>query len=137
MMRGSSAFMRGAHEGFYGVEGALEVGVEHGVPVFFLHAHEQGVAGDAGVVDEDVHGAEFRGDCFREVLHGGVVGDIDGVGGRAAGEVGVDRVRGGAAASGTAGNDGDLGAFRGKAAGDVLADSTASSGDDGDFIGET
>ena len=129
-------FHQHAHEGFHGVEGALEIGVEHGVPVLLLHAHEQAVAGDAGVVDEDVHRAEFVADFLGEFLHGGVIGHIHGVGGGGAGKLGVDFLRGLAAARGAAAHHRDLGTLRGKRAGDFLADSTASSGDDGDFVGK-
>ena len=42
--------------------GGGEIGLEDGVPVGALHAHDQLVAGDAGVVDQDVDFAEL-GDC--------------------------------------------------------------------------
>ena len=129
-------FHQHAHEAFHGVEGTLEIGVEHGVPVLFLHAHEQAVAGDAGVVDEDVHGAHFIGDFFGEFLHGGVVGHVHGIGGGGSGKLGVDFLRGFAAARSTAADHRDLGSLRGERAGDFLTDSAASSGDDGDFIGK-
>ena len=38
---------------------AGEVGAEHCVPVVELHAEGEGVAGDGGVVDENVEAAEF------------------------------------------------------------------------------
>src|SRR5207244_335593 len=39
-------------------EGALEIRLDHPVPVLVLHANEESVASDAGVVDEDVEPAE-------------------------------------------------------------------------------
>ena len=42
-------------------EGAAEVGVDDLVEVVFAHAHQQRVAGDAGVRDDDLDRAEF---CF-------------------------------------------------------------------------
>ncbi len=40
------------------VEGAEEVHLEHGAPLVEAHPHDQVVAGDAGVVDQDVEPAE-------------------------------------------------------------------------------
>jgi hypothetical protein len=60
------------------VERPLEVDPQHGVPVLLFHAHEEGVAGDAGVVDQVVDPAVGRG-------HGG----RDAVGGRGVADVGV------------------------------------------------
>jgi hypothetical protein len=50
-------------------EHGLQVGVEHRVPVVVLHAHGQGVARDAGVVDQHVQAAVLLDD--------GVDGGID------------------------------------------------------------
>src|SRR5208283_4767507 len=41
-------------------ERASQVGVEDFVPVGALHAHDQLIAGDAGIVDQDVDLAELR-----------------------------------------------------------------------------
>src|SRR5690625_5754549 len=41
------------------VEGAGQVGVEHLLPLLALHAQREGVAGDAGVVDEHLDGAQL------------------------------------------------------------------------------
>ena len=80
---------------------------------------------------------EFLADFLREFLHGVVVGDIHGVGGGGSGKLGVDFIGGFAAARRAAADDRDLGSLRGKRAGDFLTDSTATSGDDGDFVGKT
>ncbi len=39
--------------------GGSEIGLQDGVPVGALHAHDELVAGDAGVVDQDVDFAEL------------------------------------------------------------------------------
>ena len=91
-------FHEGAHECFHCVESAFEVGVDDRVPVLFLHAHEKRVAGDAGVVDEDVGCADFVGDAGGEVLDCLMVGDIDIVGGGRSGKLLVDLLGGFAAA---------------------------------------
>src|ERR1035437_2575870 len=57
-------------------ERALEVDVQHGIPVRLAHAHEQAVLGDAGIVDQDVHLAGGGQDLLRGSLHAGGVGDV-------------------------------------------------------------
>ena len=39
---------------------AGKVGAQHGVPIFELHAQRESVAGDGGVVHQDVELAELR-----------------------------------------------------------------------------
>src|SRR5207342_1908446 len=56
----------GAHDRLAGAIDAGEVGVEDGVPVLVLHPHQQVVAGDAGIVDEDRNGSELGGDRIDE-----------------------------------------------------------------------
>src|SRR5262249_26634468 len=51
-----------AHDGLGHPEGALQIDVHHGVPVFFLEERKERVLDDAGVVDEDVGSAEIRRD---------------------------------------------------------------------------
>ena len=57
-------------------EGGGEIDVENGVPILVLQPHEQHVAGDSGVVDENVEPAERRfrsgNKCFRLFLVGQV-----------------------------------------------------------------
>ena len=125
-----------AHETFDCVECAFEVGVDDRVPIFFLHAHEERVAGDAGVVDEDVGCADFVGDAGGEILHGLVVGHIDIVGRGGSGKLLVDFLSGFAAARCATTHDGDLGALGGKFAGNFLTDSAACAGDHCDFVGK-
>ena len=48
-----------AHDGLGHQEGAGEVGGEHVVPVFALHAQGEGVARDACIIDEDFNLAEL------------------------------------------------------------------------------
>src|ERR1035437_3396954 len=57
-------------------ERALEIDVQHGVPVRLAHAHDQTVLGDAGVVDQDVHLAGGGQDLLRNGLYAGGVGDV-------------------------------------------------------------
>ena len=54
-----------------------EVDGQHQVPVGALHAHHQRVAGDAGVVDQDLDLAEALEDGFGPGLDGFLVGDIE------------------------------------------------------------
>ena len=58
-------------EGLGAVEDTAEVGVDDGLPRLGLHAHDETVAGDPGVVDEDVNGSESL-DGFREEFLDGV-----------------------------------------------------------------
>src|SRR5882757_7714240 len=55
---------------------AGEIGADDGVPVVGLHAHGQAVAGDGGVVDQDVDLAEFFEDGFEPGLDLVDVGDV-------------------------------------------------------------
>ena len=65
-----------AGEGLGEQEGALEVDVQHRIPVGLAHAHQQAVPGDAGVVDQDVHLAGGGEDLLRGGCHAGGVGDV-------------------------------------------------------------
>src|SRR5881397_1208124 len=49
----------GRQDGFGAVERALQVNVQHRIPVFFLHAEQQAVPRDARIVHQDVDAAEF------------------------------------------------------------------------------
>ncbi len=62
-------------------EGGGEIGIEDGVPVGALHAHDELVARDAGIVDEDVDLAEAGDRRFDGGLHLVFVGDVHGEGG--------------------------------------------------------
>ena len=59
-----------------GVERAGEVGCEHVVPVLVAHAHQQAVAGDAGVVHEQLDRPERALDLGERVVDGVGVGDV-------------------------------------------------------------
>ena len=63
---------------------AGEVGREHVVPVGALHAHHEAVAGDAGVVDEDLDFAEAIEDGLGAGLDGVFAGHVEGEGSRLA-----------------------------------------------------
>ena len=59
-----------------GVERAGEVGVEHGAPVLVGHAHDEAVAGDAGVVHEDLDRPERALDLGERGVDRVGVGDV-------------------------------------------------------------
>ena len=127
----------GAEDGAGEIEGALEVRLEHGVPIAARHAHREGVAGDAGVVHEDVAAAEVGEDLVAGFLHRIEVGHID--------RVGFRRTRGGGVDIGCdfcgvclrAADDGDFGAFGGEGFCDGFADAAAGARDDGDLVFES
>ena len=112
------AFHERALKGFDEVEGSFKIGVEDGVPVFGLHAHEEAVAGDACVVDEDVDATKVCDDGFTEFLDGVEVGDVNGVESGAVWVFGVDFLRRGSAAGGVTRDDGELCPFGGESFGD-------------------
>jgi hypothetical protein len=57
-------------------EVALEVDADHAVPLVLGHVHEHPVAGDAGVVDEDVEAAELVDRLPDHRLRLAEVGDV-------------------------------------------------------------
>ena len=57
------------------VEDAVEVGAHHLVPLLLRHAMEHGVAGDAGIVDQHLDGAEIGLDRLDARGASVVVGD--------------------------------------------------------------
>jgi hypothetical protein len=52
-----------------------QVGLDDRIPVLVLHAHQQVVAGDAGIVDQDGRRAELL-DHGLPTLHRGGIGDV-------------------------------------------------------------
>ena len=44
-------------------ECAGEIGGQYRVPIFFLHSQSEAVSGQAGIVHQNVHVAEFFGRC--------------------------------------------------------------------------
>src|SRR5207237_951556 len=59
-------------------EGTAKVGVLHRIPVLVLEPHYDVVAGNAGVVDQDVDRSESLLDVIDEFGDGGGVADIGG-----------------------------------------------------------
>ena len=55
---------------------AGEIGAQHRVPIFELHAQRERVARDGGVVDQDVERAEFREQLLEAGFHLRGVGHI-------------------------------------------------------------
>ena len=118
----------------------LEVHGDHRVPLRFVHAGDEAVAQDAGVVDHDVEAAELVDRLLDSAFRAVPGGDVVGVGDcRAAGgvDLGDDLVRraGVSALAGVAAAevvDDDLGAFSGEQQRVFAADAAAGAGDDGD-----
>src|ERR1035437_7729209 len=69
-----------AYQRFGEKERALQIDVQHGVPVRLAHAHEQAVFGNARVVDQDVHLARGGQDLLRGGFDAGGIGYIRGKG---------------------------------------------------------
>src|SRR5580692_3169605 len=59
------------------MERAFEVGIHHDIPVLIAHAHEQTIAGDTGVIDQNIHASAVGYDFFRRGLDGGCGGHVD------------------------------------------------------------
>src|SRR5207249_255223 len=55
----------------------FEIDVEDGIPFFLLHAQEQIVARDAGVVDENRHVAETLPDNAKDRVDAGAIAYIE------------------------------------------------------------
>ena len=121
-------------EGFHHVEGALEVGVQHGVPVFVAHAQQQAVAGDTGVVHQDVRMAEVGEHLLAQLGGGGAVGNVHGVAFGSAGVGGVDGFGHGLRIGLGAADHRHFGTLRGEAFCHGLANSPASAGNYCDFV---
>ena len=128
-----SAFHKRTLKGFDEVEGSFEIGVENGVPIFAFHAHEEAVARDAGVVDEDVNATEVFEDLLSCFLNCVVVSDVESVEAGAVGELGIDCLGRRAAAGFVSANDGDFGSFTSEGMGDGFADAATGSSDDNTF----
>lgn len=57
------------------VEYTRKVGIDDGLPGIGLHAHDETVTGDSGVVDQDINGSESLNGFVKELL------DLFGIGG--------------------------------------------------------
>ena len=49
---------------------AGQIRIQYGLPIRFFHAHEQSVTGDAGIIDENIHGTKLCLDGFDHIGHG-------------------------------------------------------------------
>ena len=109
-------------------EGALEVHVDHRVPVVLTELEQQVVPGDAGVVHQDVQSTELLEHAVDSRLDGGTVGDVapdaDGLG-RA-----TELTRGGLGLLLVQVEYGDSGTLLGEPLGGSRADPSCSTGDD-------
>jgi hypothetical protein len=115
----------GAHQALHPEEGGGEVGGEDVVPVLLGHGHDELVPGDAGVVDENLHGAELGDDRLTGLGDGDGVRDVNLVG------LGLETLGDGLAGS-RLGDAEDRVPMGRKPLGDRLADAPAGSGDEGD-----
>jgi hypothetical protein len=125
-----------ALERFHRIERAFQIRVHHGVPVFIAHAQEQAVARHAGVVHQDFHLAEVGHDLLAHFRHCCAVGHVHGVGFGRVRVFGIYNGGGGRGVGLRAAHHGDFGSGFGQKNGDGLANATARSGDDCDFISE-
>ena len=119
-----------AHEALSPIECGGEISGDHVVPILVRHRHDEFVAGNAGVIDEDLDRAEFGVDLLARLGDRGGVGDVDlkGLGLQALGDDVVGHLHAGLglrdAKDGVAvGSE----SFR-----DGLADAATGSGDEGD-----
>jgi hypothetical protein len=129
MMRPLRAFIMPRITALLAVD-AGEVGVEDGLPVLVLHPHQQLVAGDAGVVDEDRDRAEFLARPLDQgVSTAAGIGHVEHAPAAKRAEALADRLRAGLAGRGA--DDGR--ALRGQFIGDRRADAAAGAGDQRDF----
>ena len=65
-----------ACRGTDGDERAAQTGIDHGIPIIIFQPHQQVVTSEAGVVDENVNGAELFLDFFDQLGDGRNVGNI-------------------------------------------------------------
>ncbi|HZD53133.1 MAG TPA: hypothetical protein VE175_08805, partial [Woeseiaceae bacterium] len=127
-------------DGLSAIKDPFEVDGDDQVEIFFghlfdelavFHPDEEGVAGDAGVVDEDVDAAVLGDDGVYPLLHGGAVGDV---------EVGKGGAQGGGRGPACGGIDvaeGDGGALGDEFLGRGAADAGRGASDETDFIVQT
>ena len=57
----------GAHHALDEVERALEIRIEHEIPILLAHAHGEAVARQAGVVHENIHPPEIGEDALADL----------------------------------------------------------------------
>ena len=136
----------GNHSGDYGAAGeehSFQIGVQYSVPVAFGAFVDGAEAAGAGVVDEEVDGAEMGKGFFDEggdLGGGGDVGghgeDVVGFGRRFGRQLGNEAGAGGFERIGIASAYSDARAEFGEAFGDGEADAAAGSGDESDVSGE-
>ena len=70
-------FEHGADHRLNAEIGRSEIGLQNGVPVGAFHAHDELVAGDAGIVDQDVDFAELGDDGFDGGFNLLFVGNVE------------------------------------------------------------
>ena len=124
-----AAFYHAGDEGLAGEEGGVHVDGVDGAPVFDGHLGEGGRGAHSGVVDEDVHAAEFGDGGLCHAVHLGLVGDV-GYGGYGSDAEGAGFVGDGVGFVAVgAGVDCDVGALAGEFEGGGAAYVAAGAGD--------
>src|SRR5258708_36035691 len=58
------------------VETTAQIGVHHLFPILIAHLHAGAIAGDAGVIDDDVDRAEILFDLGNPGVAGIIIGDV-------------------------------------------------------------
>ena len=130
MMRPQRAFIMAEMQAWVSRKAPVRLVREDVVPVAGASCAGEAVLGDAGVVDQDVDGAEVGEDGFGAGLDGVFAGDVEGEGfGGAAG--GGDFGGDGFELVEIAGGEGDGGAVGGECEGAGAADALGGSGDEG------
>ena len=125
------------HQGLHKIERAFQVRVQDRVPIFNRHPHAQSVARDAGVVHQNVDATEVFQNLCADFLHGGMIGDIDGIGLRRIRARRIDFVGGFLRVGFGAADGSDARAFTGQTHGDGMPNSPPRSCDHRDLIFES
>ena len=134
MKPGATAFHHHRREGLRIVEHRAEVDLEHQVPVFHAHTEDELVAGDAGVVDQNVEAAVVLGHPRGHFLRLGEIRSVRSQEisphalGAKFGEQGV------ALLVGLQVGENDIGTLLGEEQGMAASDPARSAGDQGGFI---
>lgn len=123
-----------ALEGFDGVEGSLQIGIEDDIPVLLAHAQRQSVAGHPGIVDQNADRPQILSDLFAHGDHGVMVGNVHRIPSGGPRTFGAEFFRRGGGVRLRAAHHRDLGARVDELPGDFFANATSGPGDDGDPI---
>lgn len=126
-------FGKGAAKSFGGGESAAEVCVENGIPIFIAHAHDEPIACDTGIIDEDVDPGGCAENGFGEGFDCFGITDINGIG-PALAAFGFDFPCDFLGIFLGARNADDIGACIGEFEGDGATNTATCAGDNGNFV---